>query len=77
MAGPDEEVLLSGEQERERESSPQAWEGRSHGLQGRAALAKLVGHELGHDFGVGFGSKRTCACSSSRFSSRKFSMMPL
>ena len=73
MAGPDEEVLLSGEQEREREGSPQAWEGRSHGLQGRAALAKLVGHELGHDFGVGFGLEadlRLRAPASARESSR-------
>jgi hypothetical protein len=55
VTGPDEKVLLSREQEGEREGAPQAWEGRSHGLQGRAALAELVGDELGHDLGVGLG----------------------
>jgi hypothetical protein len=61
VAGADEEVLLAGEQEAEREGAPQPRQRRRDGVDRRSAAAHLVGDELGDDLGVGLGLEADAA----------------
>jgi hypothetical protein len=55
VARADQEIVLAGEQEAEGKGPAQARQGHGDGFDGRAALAHLVGDELGHHLGVRLG----------------------
>src|SRR6202040_885079 len=50
-------ILLAVEDQGERESTPQARQARSHGLDRSQATAHGFAHEMGDDLGIGLGRK--------------------
>src|SRR3984893_17508718 len=56
-AGADQKILLAVEDQGERESTLQAREARSHGLDRRPATPHGFAHEMGDNLGIGLGRK--------------------
>ena len=54
LAGADHQVVLAGEQERQRKRAAQPRQRRLDGIRRRLALLHLVGDEMGDHLGVGF-----------------------
>src|SRR5262245_21380126 len=54
LARADEEIVLAGEQEGERERAAQSRQCRGHGLGRRAAILQFLGDEMRDDLGIGF-----------------------
>ena len=52
---PDQQIVAPVEQEGERESTAQAGQSGRNGLARRLAGFEFIGHQMGHDLGVGFG----------------------
>ena len=65
LAGADQQILLAGEQEGERERAAQPRQRRLHGVGRRLALLHLVGDEMRDHFGVGFAARTWRPCLSS------------
>ena len=57
LARPDHQIVFTGEDESQCESTSQTRQRRAHRINRRTALLHFLRHEMGDDFGVGFGAE--------------------